>query len=70
MKKKKYKKYLDPNKAHGYNMISISIMKRCKSSIRKLLELPLDPFTVANFLLTGKGGKKVNVVPVHKKVNK
>ena len=35
----KYLKILDPNKAHGHDMMSIPILKMCKDFINKLLRL-------------------------------
>ena len=59
---------LNYNKAHGYDDISIRLLKICDSSIGK-------PFSVIckNGLQTGtfpNHQKKPNVVPIHKKVDK
>ena len=59
---------LDPNKAHGYDMISIRMLKICDKSICKLLELIFQ-----SCIKHGKfpnEWKMTNVVPVHKKSNK
>ena len=57
-------KGLDPNKAHGHDMIGIRIWKNCGDSIYKLLRTCLDQGT---FLL---GWKKASVVSIHKKKDK
>ena len=59
---------LDPNKAHGHNMISIRILKICGNSIYKPLQL-----IFRSCIENGKSPsewKKTNVVPIHKKGNK
>ena len=59
---------LDQNKAHGYDEISIRMIKLCASSISK----PLHPI-FRNCLETEsfpKGWKKSNIIPVHEKVDK
>ena len=59
---------LDPNKAHGHDMISIRMIKICNSSIWKPLEL-----TFRSCLQNGKFStewKNGNVVPAHKKGDK
>ena len=56
---------LDPNKAHGHNMISVRMYKICNNSICKSLKLIFQ-----SWLETGKFPsecKKSNVAPVHKK---
>ena len=56
---------LDPNKAHGYHMLSIQMMKLCGNSICKLLSIIFN-----DCLNEGKfpsDWKKTHVVPVHKK---
>ena len=61
-------KNLDPNKAHGHDMISIRIMKLCDAFLSKPLELILKLC-----LESGKFSlewKKANVVSVHKKGDK
>ena len=58
-------KNLNPNKAHGFDMISIRMIKICGESILKPLELIFK-----SCLENGKfpiEWKKANVVPVHKK---
>ena len=59
---------LDPNKAHGHDMISIRMVKICDDSICKPLKLIFQ-----SCLESGKfpsEWKKANVVPVHKKGDK
>ena len=59
---------LDPNKAHGHDMISIRMLKICGNSVYKPLQLIFRSSTE-----NGKfpsEWKKANVVPVHKKGNK
>ena len=59
---------LDPNKAHGHDMISIRMLKICGNSIYKPLQLIFRSCTE-----NGKfpsEWKKANVVPVHMKGNK
>ena len=61
-------KNLNPNKAHGFDMISIRMLKICGDSILKPLELIFK-----SCIESGKfpiEWKKANVVPVHKKNNK
>ena len=61
-------KNLDPNKAHGHDMISIRMIKICDASICKPLEL-----IFRSCLENGKfptEWKKANVVPAHKKGDK
>ena len=56
---------LDPNKAHGHDMISIRMVKICNDSICKPLKLIFE-----SCLESGKfpgEWKKANVVPIHKK---
>ena len=59
---------LDPNEAHGHDMVSIRMLKICGESISKLLEI------IFKFFI-GKGQfpgiwKKANVVPVYIKGDK
>ena len=59
---------LDPNKAHGHDMLSIRMVKLCGNSICKPLSIIFK-----DCLNDGKfphEWKKANVVPVHKKGNK
>ena len=59
-------KNLNPNKAHGFDMISIRMLKICGDSILKPLELIFK-----SCLENGKfpiEWKKANVPPVHKKI--
>ena len=59
---------LDPNKAHGHDMLSIRMIKLCGNSICKPLSIIFK-----DCLSEGKfphEWKKANVVPVHKKGNK
>ena len=61
-------KNLDPNKAHGHDMISIRMIKLCGISIFKPLEIIFQ-----NCLSSGKfpsEWKKANVVPTFKKGDK
>ena len=62
-------KNLDPNKAHGHDMISIRMIKLCGISISKPLEIIFQ-----NCLRSGKfppsESKKANVVPTFKKGDK
>ena len=60
--------HLDPNKAHGHDMLSIRMIKLCGNSICKPLSIIFN-----DCLNKGKfphEWKKANVVPVHKKGNK
>ena len=59
---------LDPNKAHGHDMLSIRMIKLCGNSICKPLSIIFK-----DCLSEGKfphEWKKANVVPLHKKGNK
>ena len=59
---------LDPNKAHGHDMISIRMVKICDDSVCRPLKL-----TFQSCLESGKfpsEWKKSNVVPIHKKGDK
>ena len=59
---------LDPNKAHGHDMLSIRMTKLCGNSICKSLSIIFN-----GCLSEGKfphEQKKANAVPVHKKGNK
>ena len=59
---------LDPNKAHGYDNISIRMLKICAESISKPLEIIFKScIEKAQF---PNESKKANVVPVHKKGDK
>ena len=59
---------LDPNKAHGYDKISIRMIKICDKSICKPLQLIFSQcIGTGSFPLEWK---ETNVVPVHKKGNK
>ena len=59
---------LDPNKAHGHDMISIRMLKICGNSIYKPLQL-LFRSCIQNGKFRSER-KKTNAVPVHKKGNK
>ena len=60
--------HLDPNKAHGHDMLSIRMMKLCGNSICKLLSLIInDCLNVGKF---PQEWKKANDAPAHKKGNK
>ena len=59
---------LDPNKAHGHDMLSIRMIKLCENSICKPLSIIFN-----DCLKEGKfpsDWKKAHVVPVHKKGDK
>ena len=61
-------KNLDPNKAHGYDDISVKMLKLCAPSICKPLTLLFE-----NCLRSGEFPnvwKRSNIVPVHKKGDK
>ena len=58
-------KNLNPNKAHGFDIISIHMLKICSDSILKPLELIFKScIENGKFLIKWK---KANFVPVHKK---
>ena len=59
---------LDPNKAHGHDMLSIRILKLCGKSICKPLDLIFQSCIKHGEFPTE--WKKANVVPVHKKSDK
>ena len=59
---------LDPNKAHGHDMISIRMLKICGNSVYRPLQL-IFRSCIENGKLPSEW-KKANVVPVHKKGNK
>ena len=59
---------LDPNKIHGYDMISISILKICDKSICKPLELIFQ--SCIKHRKFYNEWKMAKVVPVNKKSNK
>ena len=61
-------KNLDPNKAHGHDMISIRMLKLCGKSICKPLDLIFQSCIKQGKFPTE--WKKANVVPVHKKGDK
>ena len=61
-------KNLDPNKAHGHDMISIRMLKLCGKSICKPRDLIFQSCMKQGKFLAD--WKKANVVPVHKKGNK
>ena len=61
-------KNLDPNKAHGHDMISIRMLKTCGESILKPLELIFKSCIESGKFPTE--WKKANVVLVHKKNDK
>ena len=61
-------KYLNDNKAHGHNDLSVRMIKLCGQSIVKLLSIILK-----NFIDNGVFPdiwKKSNIIPVHKKGDK
>ena len=57
---------LDPNKAHGHDMLSILMLKQCRKSIRKPPDLTFQSCIKHGEFPTER--KKPNVVPVHKKL--
>ena len=57
---------LDPNKAHGCDMLSIRMLKVCGKSICKPLDL-IFQYCIKHGEFPTEW-KKANVVPVHKKV--
>ena len=60
--------HLDPNKAHGHDVLTIPMTKLCGNSICKPLSI-----TFNDGLNEGKfphEWKKANVVPIHKKGNR
>ena len=59
---------LDPNKAHGHDMISIRMIKICDTSICRPLKLIFQACLESEKF--PNEWKKVNVVPVHKKGDK
>ena len=59
---------LDPNKAHGHDMISIRMLKICGNPTYKPLQL-IFRSCIENGKFPSEW-KKANVVPVHKKGNK
>ena len=59
---------LDPNKAHGHNMMSIRILKICGDSINKPLGL-IFRACLEHGIFPQKW-EKSNLVPIHKKNNK
>ena len=59
---------LDPNKAHGYDIISIRMLKICDKSIYQPLELIFK--SCINHEKFPNEWKMANVVPVHKKSDK
>ena len=59
---------LDPNKAHGYDMMSIRMLKICNESICKPLELIFQ--SCIKYGKFPNVWKITNVVPVYKKSDK
>ena len=59
---------LNPNKAHGYDLVSIRMLKLCGDSLCRLLELIFKD-CLANGIFPSDW-KKGNIVPVHKKNDK
>ena len=56
---------LDPNKAHGHDMLSMRMIKLCGNSMCKTLSIIFN-----DYLKEGKfhsDWKKAHVAPVHKK---
>ena len=58
-------KSLDPNKSHGWDNISINMIKMCGESLVLPLKMILE--TVLMIKSSQMFGRKVNIVPVHKK---
>ena len=58
-------KKLDPDKAHGHDMISIRMLKLCGDSIWKTLEIIFKNCLKEGIFLNE--WKKGNVVPIHQK---
>ena len=56
---------LDPNKAHGHDMISIRVVKICDDSICKPLKLVFQSCLESGTFPSE--WKKANVVPIHEK---
>ena len=61
-------KVLKVNKAHGYNEISIRMLKLCESAITELLHLIFKNYLCSSAL--PDVWKKANVIPVHNKGDK
>ena len=61
-------KNLDPNKAHGHDIISILMLKLCGKSTYEPLDLIFQSYMKQGKFPTE--WKKANVVPVHKKGGK
>ena len=59
---------LDPNKAHGHDMMSIRMLKICGDSINKPLGLIFR--ACLEHGVFPQNWKKANVVPIHKKNDK
>ena len=59
---------LDPNKAHGYDSISIRMLKKFGSSIDEPLEITFKQCIGTGVFLSE--WKKGNIVPIHKKRDK
>ena len=57
---------LDPNNAHGWDGISIRMLKSCATSISKPLHILFNNSVISECF--PNEWKKVNVIPVHKKV--
>ena len=64
-------KNLNPNKSHGFDMVSIRMLKNCDDSILKTLQLIFKTYIYISCLENGKfpiEWKKASVVTVHKKI--
>ena len=61
-------KRLDPNKAHGHDMISIRMIQLCGETISKPLEMIYK--TCLQLGVYPSEWKKANIVPIHKKGDK
>ena len=58
---------IDPNKAHGCDMLNILMLKLCGKNICKPLYLTFQ-FYIKHGEFPTEWKKKTNVVPIHKKV--
>ena len=59
---------LNPNKAHGWDEISVKMVKICDDAIAPALKIIFDSALASGTYLTS--WEKANVVPVHKKEEK
>ena len=61
-------KNLNPNKAHGWNNVSVRMIKLCGKSIVKALKYLFESSLTAGIF--PEDWKKANIIPVHKKESK